>query len=367
MSKKEDGSTRRVGLRQVAQRAGVSLSTASNVFADKPGVAISEETRNAVLAAATELKYQPRPRQEIIHRSAVTTLGVVLRKPLPLLTHPFYSYVIHGVQGACEEHNISLMYGRVDEDATTFEALPVMVQREQVQGLLLVGYFADDFYLLLRRQQQPFVMIHHHVDSLRPDSVVCEDERGGYLATQHLIDHGHRQPAPAILTGPEYLFHVRERFAGYRRALAEAGLPYQSSYVRHGDMTVNTGYSEMLALLDLPQPPTAVFCCNDEMAIGAMNAITARGLSVPQDCSIIGFDDIQLARYTTPPLTTIKVEKEWMGAQGLWQLVERITNPDMPSRHTIIGVSLVERESTRSISTDTISSSSHHLLEKPTP
>lgn len=341
MSKRE----RRVGLRQVAQQAGVSLSTASNVFADKPGISISEETRNAVLAAAAELKYQPRPRQEIVRLSNVTSLGVILRKPLSLLTNPVYAYIIHGIQEACEARGISLMYGRVDEGASSIDDLPTMVQRREVQGLLVVGYFEESFFLLLRRLEQPFTMVDHLIEHLRPDSVTFNDEHGGYLATKYLIEHGHRTPAPAVITGPLTHFTAKARFAGYRRALAEAGLPFDEAVIRSGDLTVNAGYSEMISLLDMPHHPTAVFCCNDEMAIGALNALQVRGLRVPEDCSVIGFDDIQLSLYTLPPLTTIRVEKEWMGAQGVWQLVERITHPDMPPRHTIMDVTLIERQS----------------------
>lgn len=343
MSKRE----RRVGLRQVAQRAGVSLSTASNVFADKPGVAIAEETRNAVLAAAAELKYRPRPRQEVVQSGGIATLGLVMRKPLPLLTNPFYSHVIHGVQEVCESRGVGLMYGRVEENATSFDELPVMVQRKQVQGLLVVGYFTDDFYKLLRRIELPFVLIDHYVESLKPDSVVGDDEQGSYLATQYFIERGHTHPIPAIISGPLDHYSIHHRFLGYRKALNDYGLTYNESYVRWGDLNVTGGYTEMNALLDLPTPPTAVFCCNDETAIGAMNALRARGVSVPDECSLIGYDDIQLATYTMPPLTTIKVEKEWLGAQGMWQLMERIAHPEMPPRRTIVGVSLVERQSVK--------------------
>lgn len=340
---------RRVGLRQVAQRAGVSLSTASNVFADKPGVSISDETRNAVLAAATELKYQPRPRQEVVQLSNVTRLGAILRKPLPLLTSPFYANIIHGIQEACEARGISLMYGRVDETVSSLDELPTMIQRKEIQGVLTIGYFDESFFLLLRRLEQPFVMIDHLIESLQPDSVICDDEQGGYLATQYLIEHGHRQPAPATIAGPANYFSSQARLAGYRRAMAAYNLPIDEAVIRYGDLTVNAGYSEMLALLDLPHPPTAVFCGNDEMAIGAMNALQMRGLRVPEDCSIIGFDDIQLAPYAISPLTTIRVEKEWMGAQGVWQLIERITHPDMPARRTIMNVKLIERQSVQSL------------------
>ncbi len=346
MSKKE----RRVGLREVAQRAGVSLSTASNVFADKPGISISEETRNAVLVAAADLKYRPRPRSEIIHHSHVTALGLVICKPHPLLTHPFYSHVIHGAQEACEARQINLMYGRVDEDAALFDDLPVMVQQKQVQGLLVVGYFTHDFYTLLRRIEFPFVMVNNYVESLRPDSVVSDDERGGYTATQYLIEHGHRTPPPALITGPSTHYNMRNRCNGYQKALADYKLPYDTTYVRSCQVNINEGYNEMLALLDLSEPPTAVFCTNDELALGAFNALRARGISVPNQCSLIGYDDIQLAAYTMPPLTTMRVEKEWLGAHGMWHLMERIVHPDMPPRQTILGVSLVERQSVKTLS-----------------
>lgn len=336
----------RVGLRQIAQKAGVSLSTVSNVLTEKPGVAISAETRKAVLAAAAELGYQPRSRPETGRVSQITTLGVVLRKPLPLLTNPYYGHIFHGIQEACEELGIGLMYGRVDETASSVDDLPSMIQRKQVQGLLVLGYFAESFFHLLQRLEQPFVLVDHLLEHLQLDSITCDDERGAYLATKYLIEHGHTHPA--IIAGPLVHFSIQARFAGYRRALAEYSLHYEKSAVRYGDLSMDSGHNEMLALLEKSGLPTAVFCCNDGMAMGAINALQQRGLNVPDDCSIIGFDDVQLSPYTTPPLTTIKVEKEWMGMQSVWQLIERITHPKMPARHLSIGVSLIERQSVKS-------------------
>lgn len=339
----------KTALREVARRAGVSLGTASNVFAQKPGVA--EKTREAVMAAAQELGYQPAPRSVTPSqaRVAVETLGFVVRSmPEPLLANPFYSQVLHGAEQACKEQDISMMYAALDEDVTGLEQLPPLIQRRQIQGLLVVGYFNPAFFDLLQRLAIPFVMIDYFLDSFNVDSVLSDDEQGGYLATSYLLKHV-THPQPAIIAGNLAHSSIRARWQGYRRALAEYGLPYDERYVGSGYHSSAEGHRNMLALLDLPEPPNAVFCANDVTAIGVLSALRERGVAVPRACAVVGFDDIDLAAHTVPALTTIKVDKEALGAEGVRLLLERIAHSEMTPRRTTIAVSLVERASVRPI------------------
>jgi LacI family transcriptional regulator len=334
----------RVVLREVAERAGVSPATASSVFADKAWVA--PETRAAVLAASAALGYQPRRRRPVEPRGAVSMLGLVARQTVaPLSELPIYSHVLHGIQQACAARGVGLSLETFVEPASEAIPLPRLVERGQVQGLLALGYLSPAFLAMLRRAGLPFVTIDHHPTPGLADSVCHDDEEGGYLATRHLLDLGHRDPVPAIITGPLAHTSIAGRLAGYRRALAERGLAADEAYLRRGDLGSADGYAAMGELLALARPPTAVFCCNDMMALGALRALRERGVAVPGDCSVVGFDDIDFAVHAVPSLTTIRGDAELLGAQAVWHLLERLAFPALTARHTRLAVRLVERQS----------------------
>lgn len=334
-------------LKDVAERANVSLSTASAVLANKQWV--SDETRETVRSAATELGYQPGRRRQSASQVNVDMIGLITRSPnMPLPANPFYSHVLHGVQRTCAEYEIGLSYEVVEADATHSHRLPLMLRRKNVRGLLMLGYFDASYVEDVYGADIPVVMIDHRVESVAVDSVCNDDELGGYLATRHLIEAGHVSPPPAIITGPSEHFSIRGRLAGYRRALAEFGLQCGDDYVQVGDLTPSGGSVAISALLNLEKPPTAVFCCNDSTALGALNMLRERGITVPQDCSVIGYDDIDTAQHCAPPLSTIAVDKELLGAQGVKLLLERIQSPNMPRLDIRVGVKLVERKSVTS-------------------
>lgn len=339
---------RRVALREVAQHARVSLGTASNALTARARVAPA--TRAAVLAAATELGYQTRPRRAATARRRIGMVGLIVRRlDDPLLATPFYPLVLHGAQAACAERGIGLTYETVASLPSEVPHLPLMVRRKQVDGVLVLGWVGDAVLGMLRGADVPFVLVDYDVRPAIADAVCGDDEGGGYLATRHLLDHGHRAPAPACIVGQLRHPSLRDRLAGYRRALAEAGLAVDDAFVRTAgsgpERDVDHGYAEMRALLELPRPPTAVFCANDMIAIGALKALRDRGVAVPEACSVVGYDDIAVAAHTAPPLTTVRVDKELLGAQGVRHLLERIEHPDMALRQTRLAVALRERVS----------------------
>jgi len=331
---------RRIGLRQVAERAGVSLATASNVFAAKPWV--SADIRDEVLAAAAELKYEPRRQGEARH-APVRMLGFVIRHDAPLESDPFYSDLLRAVEQACAIRGVSVARAHVPFDAERIEDLPPMMRHRQVQGLLAVGVFGPGFYALLQQLRLPWVSLDHFDQALPTDCITGDDEYGGYLATRYLIELGHRSPPPAMLApdsdganGP----NCERRWRGYCRALAEFGIPYNEEYVPRIELA-----SALTALLNLPTPPTAIFCWNDPAALFALNTLRERGISVPRQCSLVGYDDIYLAAGTVPALTTVRVDRHLMARQGVTNLIERIAEPDLSPRHTNVAVTLLKRRS----------------------
>lgn len=341
-------SRQRTTLREVASLAGVSIGTASAVFTNNNSV--SEEAKAAVQAAANELGYRHRRRPTPEVANGLTTIGLLaLNKRYVGPANPFYGPVLHGVQMAAGELGLSVVLDIAREEDLLDIRPPLVVQRRQAQGLLLIGHIDHSYIQDLLDADVPCVLVDYRSDELPVDSVIQADEHGGYIATRHLIELGHRDPIPATITGPQYISSIRARLDGYHRALAEAGLKPDPDYVgevREGGLHPEVGREVMDSLLDLPTPPTAVFCCNDATALGALEALRSRGIAVPEEFSVVGYDDISMASYSVPPLTTIAVDKELLGMQAVWTLVQRITRPNMAVRETCLRVDLLERSST---------------------
>jgi LacI family transcriptional regulator len=333
-----------VGLRQVAERAGVSLATASNVFAGKQSV--SAAMRAAVLAAAAELRYQP-GRRSPQERVAVRMLGFIIRDNISISNTPFYSDVLYAAEQACARRDLTIARAHVPADASRLEELPPMMQHRHVQGLLVVGTFRPGFYTFLQRVGLPWVSVDYYDEALPTDCVTGQDIRDAYLATRHLLELGHRSPPPAMVVSPPgrmagpYGPNFELRWRGYCRALAEAGIPYDEQYVPWAE--VGTAID---SLWQLPIPPTAIFCCNDPTALFVLDVLRERGIRVPHDCSVVGYDDIFLASTASPPLTTVRVNRMMLAEQGVTHLLERISWPELPPRHTAIAGSLIPRHST---------------------
>ncbi len=339
------GTRRRSTLRDVAQRAGVSVGTASGVFTSNNSV--SDGARAAVLAAASELGYHPRRRRVQELSPGITTFGLLARAEHYVgPANPFYGPVLYGAQGAVGDLGLSLVLETLHDGELSAHEMPRIVERRQAHGLLLAGFVDSDYISALLATRTPCVVIDHKADGLPVDCVCADDLEGGALATRHLLDLGHRDPAPAIITGPSRSTSTQARVDGYRRALGEAGLTVPDTYVREGKLTAESGREELSALLDLPTPPTSVFCCNDNTALGAIDLLRERDIKVPEEFSVIGYDDIAMAAHSVPRLTTIAVDKELLGMQAVWNLAQRIRYPQMGIRETRLRVHLVERSST---------------------
>jgi DNA-binding LacI/PurR family transcriptional regulator len=337
-------SVERPTMREVAELAGVSIGTVSAVFTGKRWV--SPDTDAGVRQAAGQLGYEPRVRKTAAPppREPRMVGFVSWGSDMSTGASPYFAPVLAGAQQACAELRLSISFETVDPEAGE---LPLCVQRGEVSGLVVLSVGSDPGYLRrIHEAGVSCVLLEHAVKGLPMDFVRHDDEIGGYLATRHLLDLGHTNPPPAIITAKDRIAPAVERLAGYRRALAEYGLREEPSFVRRNDFSIETGYEQMAALLALPVRPSAVFCGNDESALGALNALRDHGVAVPEEMSVIGYDDIAMAAHASPALTTMAVDKELLGAQAVWHLVQRIQRPAMTSRDTRLGVMLVQRQST---------------------
>ncbi len=335
---------RRVTSADVARRAGVSRTTVSFVLNDVPGVRISEETRRRVLEAARELGYTPDAAARALAGRRTYTLGFVLcQSPDQVFHDAFLPEVLVGVSEVAREAGYRVLVEPV-EDVHAPEAYAGLVRERRVDGLLLSGPRADDRQLLeLWEEGVPIVLLGQLPGTEIP-FVDVDNVRGARRAVEHLLDLGHRRIGIVTNAPPAYTAS-QQRLQGYREALRARGIPEDPSLIRHGAFDEESGYRAMEALLELPDPPTAVFVASDLVAVGALAALRARGIPVPEQVAVVGFDDVRLARYVSPPLTTVHLPARDLGATAARLLLDWLEDGRPPQGGTLLATELVVRES----------------------
>lgn len=334
-------------LRDIAKLADVSLSTVSLVLNNRPNV--TPEMRERVLKAAETLGY----RQKIVTHtplvSGLKTIGLLTKRQYgePLIINPFYSHVIAGVEQECQRHNINLMYASVEVDAHSRTVQwPPMLLNELVDGVIVVGAFFEEAIADIRQRiGRNVVLVDSYTsDDTLYDSVVIDNFGGAFKAVNALIEHGHRDIG-LIGSSPDSYPSIFERRQGYLAALDQHRI--KNAYMEDGLLTREDAYQAAMRLLRGHYYLTAIFACNDECAIGVMNAVRDNQWRVPHDVSLIGFDDIDLAQQVQPTLSTLHVDKMLMGSMALRMLLDRAHDPDRPATRTVIPTRLMMRESVR--------------------
>lgn len=327
-------------MRDVAERAGVSVTSVSHVINQTR--LVSDDLRERVLTAMNELGYQPNALARSLRRKETYTIGVIMTNS----ADPFFAEVTRGVEDACFEqgYNIILCNSDSDLDKELFYTNELIKKR--VDGILFLaaGGKSTQHIRTMQQRKTPLVVVDRYIPDLAVDTVLIDNARGGWLATHHLIELGHRRIG--CITGPSDLTLSAERVTGYRRALQEAGILVDESLIVKGNFQYETGYQAAQQFLAQPIPPTAIFACNDLMAIGVINAAVKQGWQVPDRLSVIGFDDIRMAAYINPLLTTVAQPKYEMGSIATTMLLERIHNQEMAPRQKLLDTQLVVREST---------------------
>ncbi len=329
-------------IREVASRAGVSPTTVSHVINNTRFV--SADARQRVLDAMAELNYRPNVLARSLRRGETRTLGLIL----PDSANPFFAEIARAIEDTAFRNGYNVILGNSENELTKEQVYVDVLVNKQVDGLIFVatGDHSPSLEQLVR-DGLPVVVVDRRLSGLEVDTVLTDNLQGGLTAIRYLLDLGHRQIA--CITGPSNLTPSAERVIGYRQALQERSLPVDETLIRKGDFHPHSGYLAVSQLLHSAPRPTAFFICNDMMAIGALRALAEAGLQVPQDCSLVGYDDIELASYITPPLTTIRQDKNAMADAAVQLLLERIADPGLPARTRILPTRLVERQSTRRI------------------
>ena len=328
-----------VTIRQVAQEAGVSTGTVSRVLNHKPGV--SETTRHHVLTVARELGYTL-PRRSHLSTAIVTHLGL-LNRPMEesLPANAFYADVLNGIEQLCHASRINLSYSSLDIVNGHLRSLPALAGDERISGLILVGAISQAVIeTIVDAMHLPIVLVDNWLPHCCWDAVMTDNVRGVSQETEFLMSQGHRHIA--LIGGPDHPSIV-ERRAGYQATLQEHGLA--PIIVESAGLEMANGEQAVVELLRRAPETTAIVCSNDLQAIGALRKLQELGYQVPTDFSVVGFDDINLARLTSPPLTTIRVGRQALGQVATHLLLGRISASERPAVKAVVGVTLVERDS----------------------
>jgi LacI family transcriptional regulator len=306
-----------VTIKDVAERAGVSITTVSHVINETRYV--SEKLTEKVYAAMRELDYKPNIVARSLRSGSTKTIGLII----PDISNPFFSDFSRKIEDIGFNHGYNVILCNTDEDRKKEEMYVEVLISKQVDGLVFIA--TGDSKIVeqsMYRFDVPVVITDREAESIPSDIVLIDNYSGGYKATKYLISLDHKRIA--YISGPSTLRASIQRFEGYQQALIEAGIVFDPELVRMGNARFNSGEYEMHALLNLENPPTAVFAFNDLTALGAMRTINNSGKQIPQDISIIGFDDISLSTLVNPQLTTVSQPIKEMAELSVELLVEKI-------------------------------------------
>lgn len=336
--------TRKVTIRDLAEAAGVSVTTVSQILNGK-GERFSLDTRRRVHQLQEEMGYVPDFNARNLIMKSAQTIGVLV----PNLGNPFFSMFIKGVQSASRQRQfIPLIFGANHDEKLESYYLQELIKRA-VDGLIIAsasitGEAIDN---ILKKNGIPYLLIDQN-GGPSMDGVRIDDDRGGQLAAQHLLAFGHRRIA--VVMPQNATQNLRIRLAGFRQALAQAQVTLTDADIILSPMTKLGGYQATAAVLK--RHPTAVFAINDETALGLMRGFHEQGIRVPQDISVLGYDDIDLDEYVVPRLSSVHQPVVTMGEQATELLINRIHNRRQAAQVVALPVDFRQRESTGPVKPD---------------
>ncbi|MGE6630041.1 LacI family DNA-binding transcriptional regulator [Bacillus sp. NPDC077027] len=333
-----------VTIKDIAKLANVSHTTVSRALNNSPF--IKENTKQKILSIAKQLNYSPNVHARGLVSQKSFTIGLFFTSLTEGTSSSFFVDALKGVNSVITE-NYNMFVRGIDDfhDYST-------IHKQRYDGILLMSQSEHDeaFIHHVKKQEIPIIVLNRRVENEDVMNILADDSQGAYKATNYFIQHGHRHIA--IIEGKEGFKSTQERKAGFLQALIDHEIPIKKEYMMKGDYHMKSGYESMEALLALKQPPTALFCSNDDMAIGAMNALYANGKTCPDDLSIIGFDDIVFSSYTTPALSTVKKPIEKMcilGAKAILSMMSGEETTGNKPKKTYVHTELMVRKSVKKV------------------
>lgn len=333
-------------IRDIANKANVSTTTVSHVINKTRFV--SDELRERVLQAMKELGYRPNDLARSLKLGKTNTLGLIL----PDHSNPFYAEVSNTIENFAFLLGYSLIICNTENNPNKEQAYIRTLTQKKVDGMIFVATGSDrrsaqylqslDFPIVIFDREIPLLMEKPNISF-----VVSDNYRGGVMATEYLVSLGHRRIA--CITGPSHLTPGAQRQIAFRNVLEKKSLPVNEDMILKGNFDYPSGYSCAKKILQLPQLPTAIFACNDMMAISAMRAIREKGLQIPDDISIVGFDGISLTEYQWPALTTIRQPYDQIAETIMDLYINTQNTTQSTSQRVVLQPSMILRESCRSI------------------
>ena len=328
-----------VTMRQIAERAKVSIGTVSHVI---NGTAkVREKLRLRVLEAIRSLGYQPSQLARGLRRNQTSMMVMII----PDVTNPFFPAVVRGVEDVAYKSSFRLVLCNTDNDLRKEISYLNELSSYRPAGWLVIPSVDSEIapHLKSAASVPPVVCIDRQPKGWHGDVVLVANEAGGHGAARHLLRMGHRHLA--VITGPLHLANAVERLKGFKRALAEARVSLEPDYVQEARFERHSGYQAAMRLLRMLPRPTAIFACNDLMALGVLLAVRELGLRCPEEISVIGFDNLDFAEFTAPALTTVCQPGYQLGTTAARLLLEQIAGLKQPPKKVVLPTELKIRQS----------------------
>ena len=323
-------------IKDVAAMAGVSTATVSRALSEPDKV--TEETRERVLQAVKASGYKMNTAARQFRRQRTETVLVVV----PDIGNPFFSNIIQSIEACAQQHNYRVVLGETDTESSEADSYAGYMRQRHVDGtILLTAEGIENF--VAKDAGIPVVMACEYLAKSPCPTVRIDNVRAAEDAVNHLLEFGHKRIA--YINGPASSPLSKDRLKGYRRALKSAGISVENELLTRGDYSPGSGYLCAHQLLALDHPPTAIFTASDPMAIGVMRAASERRYKIPEQLSLVGFDDIRFAEFMTPGLTTIHQPRELIGSTAM-ELLLQLLDGTTPQHDTVLQHELVIREST---------------------
>ena len=302
---------------EVSALAGVSLSSVSRVLNDHEHV--SEKTKQKVMVAMKELGYRPNSVARSLASNRSNSIGVLVSE----LHGPFYGEMISSIEMELRKagKHAVVTAGHSDEQSEK-DGINFLIDRNCDAIIILIDSLSDEFLIELSKGSTPVVILNRLIPEIKDNCFYIDNELGGYLATKHVIEQGHKELA--YISGPLFKQDANERLNGHRRALNEANLKFDEALFYEGDFLTTSGRVGLDHLIKAKRPFTAAVCANDEMASGAMKAVRDHNMSIPQDCSVIGFDNVYFANYLHPELTTMNYPIKEMAKMSVQWILKNV-------------------------------------------
>lgn len=328
-------------MNEVAKKAGVSVATVSRVLNNSTNV--NDETKARILKAIKALNYQPNRVAKRLRSKSIS--GNLLGVLIPDIENPFYVDVLRGIEDVAYRNNYAIIMCNFGQDEKKEKLYLEILQSESIDGLIAAPANEDDLQLKkMVNDGLPVVCVDRGLKETDVDLVVVDNDKGAYLATEHLVNQGYKRIA--YISGLLSIPSSRFREQGYRRALKDNGLEFDSDLVRYGNSKHQSGVELCEELLNLKNPPDAIFTGNNLITLGALETIHSRSLNIPDDIAIVGFDDMYWASSLNPPLTAVRQPAMEIGRRAGELLIQRINDPLRSPIQMMLNVELITRHST---------------------